>query len=147
MCIAIISRPLQICIMCLGCAWLQSPDQYQSLVCVKDGYGYNIQIITSFIYVHNIQTITNLYLRTISRQLSIFILSLGCVWLQSLDHYQSLFFVKDWFGYQSLLCVQSPDHYQSVLCVQSPDHYQSLFCCLGWVWRLSPDHNQSVFCV
>ena len=40
-----ISRPLPICILCIGFVWPQSPDRYQSLLCVQDGYGYNRQTI------------------------------------------------------------------------------------------------------
>jgi hypothetical protein len=42
-----ISRPLPIFILCIGFVWLQSPDYYQSLLCVQDGYGYNRQTITN----------------------------------------------------------------------------------------------------
>jgi hypothetical protein len=42
---ATIVRALSIIILCLGCVGLQSPDHYQSLLCVQDGYGYNRQTI------------------------------------------------------------------------------------------------------
>jgi hypothetical protein len=40
-----ISRPLPIFIMYLGWVWLQFSDHYQSLFCVEDEYGYNLQTI------------------------------------------------------------------------------------------------------
>jgi hypothetical protein len=78
---ATIFGPLSIFILCLGCVCLQSPDHYQSLFCVQDGCGYNHQTII------NLYSESRMCMPTISRQLLIFILCLGWVWLKSPDHY------------------------------------------------------------
>jgi hypothetical protein len=76
-----ISRPLLIFILCLGLVWLHCPEHFQSLFCVQDGYGYNRQTII------NIYSVSRMGMANISRQLPIFILCLGLVWLQSPDHF------------------------------------------------------------
>jgi hypothetical protein len=78
---ATIVGPLSIFILCLGCVCLQSPDHYQSLFCVWDWYGYNTQTIT------DLYAVSRMGMATIARPLSIFILCLGYVCLQSPDHY------------------------------------------------------------
>jgi hypothetical protein len=84
---ATIVGPLSIFILCLGCVCLQSPEHYQSLFCVWDWYGDNLQIITS------LYAVSRIGMATISRPLPIFMLFPGWIWLQSPDHDQSLFCV------------------------------------------------------
>jgi hypothetical protein len=84
---ATIVRSLSFFILCLGCVCLQSLDHFPSLFCVQDGHGYNRQTII------NLYSVSKIGMSTISRPLLIFILCLGCVCLQSQDHYQSLFCV------------------------------------------------------
>jgi hypothetical protein len=55
-----ISRPLSIFILCLELLWEQSPDHYQSLLCVQDGYGYNRQTII------NLYSVSKMSMSTIS---------------------------------------------------------------------------------
>jgi hypothetical protein len=84
---ATIVGPLSIFILCLGCVCLQSPDHNQSLFCVQDGCGDNRQTII------NLYSESRMCMPTICRPLLIFIMCPGWIWLQSSDHYQSLFCV------------------------------------------------------
>jgi hypothetical protein len=85
MCMFTIFGPLLIFILCLGLVWLHCPEHLSSLFCVQDGYGYNRQTII------NIYFVSKMCKSTIFRPLPIFIMCPGWIWLQSSDHYQSLF--------------------------------------------------------
>ena len=137
---ATISRSLSIFILCLGCAWLQSLDHYQSLFCVQDVYGYNLQTTTNLYYGSKMTK------ATISRSLSIFILCLGRIWLQSSDHQQSLFCVEDDQGYnlQIIINLYSVSK-MSMATISRPLSIANLF--LGCVWLQCPHHYQSLFYV
>ena len=83
---------------------------------------------------------------TIVAPLSIFILCLGCVCLQSPDHYHSLFCVQDGCGYnrQTIINLYS----ESRIGMATISRPLSIFIlCLGWTWRQSSDHYQSLICV
>jgi hypothetical protein len=102
---ATIVRPLSIFILCLGCVCLQSPDHYQSLFRVQDRCGYNRHTIINRYFVSRMCMFTisrpllififlsRIGMATLSRTFPIFILCPGWIWLQSPDHYQSLFCV------------------------------------------------------
>jgi hypothetical protein len=83
---------------------------------------------------------------TISRPLSIFILCLGCVCLQSLDHYQSIFSVKDWNGYN--IQIIANHYFESRMCMATISRVLPIVSlCLRCVWLQSSDHYQSLVCV
>ena len=137
---ATIVRPLSIFILCLRCVGLQSPDHYKSLFCVQDWYGYNLQTII------NLYSVSRIGMATIPRPLLIFLLFLGWVWLQSLDHYQSLFCVQDVYVYN--LLTNTILYSVSRMGVATIARPLSIFILsLGWVWLQSPDHYQSLFYV
>jgi hypothetical protein len=76
-----ISRPLLIFILFLGLVWLQLLYHYQSLFCLYDVHVYNLLTIT------NLYSVSRIEVTAIARPLSIVMLCLGCVGLQSPDHY------------------------------------------------------------
>jgi hypothetical protein len=147
-----ISRPLSIFPLSLGCVWLQSLDHYQSLFGFKDWYGYNMQTTTNLYSVSrtSMATISRplsiCTMCTISRSLPIFIMCLGWVWLQSSDHYQSVFCVEDEYCYnfQTIIILHSVSRmYMATISRPLP----IFILCRGWRWLQSPDNYQSSFCV
>jgi hypothetical protein len=76
---------------------------------------------------------------TIFRPLAIFIMCPGWIWLQSSDHYQSLFCFYDEYVYNLLTIIR--------LCSVSRNGMATIFrpllifiMCLVLVWLQSPDH-------
>jgi hypothetical protein len=83
---------------------------------------------------------------TISRPLYIFILCLGCVCLQSPDHYQSVFCVQDKSGYNRHNIINR--YFVSRMCMFTISRPLLIFILyLGLVWLHCPEHLQSLFCV
>jgi exosome complex RNA-binding protein Rrp4 len=104
------------------------------------------------VYGYNFQTNTNLYylsrmcMVTIYRQLTIFILCQGRVWLQSPDHYQSSFRFQDRCGYNRQTIINR--YFVSRMCMSTISRPLLIFVlCLGLVWLHCPEHFQSLFCV
>jgi hypothetical protein len=74
----------------------------------------------------------------ISTPLSFFILCLGWVWLQSPDHYQSLFCAYDVYGYN--LKIITNLYSVSRIGMATISRSLSIVLCLGCVWLQYPDH-------